>query len=307
MILVMGVTGSGKSYFVNKVAASAVMEGARLRAETEECQVVLVGVGCHEVGIVDTPGFDDTTKSDAEVLNEIVKFLCTQYRLDISLKGIIYLHRITDIRITGSARRYFEMFQCLCGARNFKNVVLLTTMWSELRDEATDLQRERELRKDFWMTMERGGSTVRKFEGTRTEAEAIICRLMREPDVTLEIQYELVDEEKRLEDTLAGKWMVPKIECAIGESEGELQKLEVLIEEAEDGDKSDLRELKRERERILDRQRRSLAQLSERVDETKKKDKWKSRLALFGTLLGVAITVTVNIILPLAGVSLLAI
>ena len=279
------------------------------------CQVVRVGVGSHEVGIVDTPGFDDTTRSDTEILNEIVEYLCTQYRLGISLKGIIYLHRITDNRMTGSARRYFEMFKCLCGPRNLRNVVLLTTMWSELKDEATGLQRERELRKDFWMDMERGGSTVRRFEGTRTEAEAIICRLMREQDIILDIQYELVDQNKRLEDTLPGKWMVPKIEFAVDESERELHRLEMLIEKAEGEGDVNVKMLKRERDELLEEQRRNLDQRSrlkkrtgrevaDKVDEEKKKDRWKGRLALFGTVLGIAITTTVNIILPLAGVSL---
>jgi predicted GTPase len=32
MILVMGVTGSGKSFFVNRVAANSVVEGATLKA-----------------------------------------------------------------------------------------------------------------------------------------------------------------------------------------------------------------------------------------------------------------------------------
>lgn len=32
MILVMGVTGSGKSYFINKVSEGSVVEGAGLRS-----------------------------------------------------------------------------------------------------------------------------------------------------------------------------------------------------------------------------------------------------------------------------------
>ncbi|KAJ4346018.1 hypothetical protein N0V95_005801, partial [Ascochyta clinopodiicola] len=194
MILVMGVTGSGKSYFINKLAQGAVAEGHKLRSKTTECQVVRVGIGRQEVALVDTPGFDDTARSDAEILEEIVQFLCTQYELGIPLKGIIYMHRITDNRMTGSAQRYFEMFMKLCGDQNMENVVLLTTMWGELRDEAKGLQRERELRKEFWKAMEKNGSTIRRFDASRSMAEAFVCRLMRKEDIVLDIQDELVKE-----------------------------------------------------------------------------------------------------------------
>jgi hypothetical protein len=96
------------------------------------------------VAVVDTPGMDDSSRSDAEILEEITAFLCAQYQLGMPLKGIIFMHRITDNKMSGSAQRYFEMFNCLCGERNFQNVVLLTTMWSELKDEGKGLERERE-------------------------------------------------------------------------------------------------------------------------------------------------------------------
>lgn len=42
MILVMGVTGSGKSYFINKLVEDSVTEGSGLRSgkqlEEQECQ-----------------------------------------------------------------------------------------------------------------------------------------------------------------------------------------------------------------------------------------------------------------------------
>jgi hypothetical protein len=268
------------------------------------------------VAIVDTPGFDDTTRSDAEIMEQIVSFLCAQYQLGIPLKGIIYLHRITDNRMAGSAQRYFEMFKCLCGERNLKNVVLLTTMWSELSNEAQGLQRERQLRKEFWKDMEQRGSTIRRFDGSRTSAEAFICRLVREKDIVLDIQHELVDQDKILEDTAAGQWILPSIQRTIGESGRNIERLHTLIEEADDQE-SDIIDLKKQHDEALEQQRRSLRQrnrlrkqtgreVGESIEVEKKKDKWKSRLAVFGTILGIAVTATVNIILPLTGVSLFA-
>ena len=37
MILVMGVTGAGKSYFINKIAEDTVQEGPGLRSSEPEC------------------------------------------------------------------------------------------------------------------------------------------------------------------------------------------------------------------------------------------------------------------------------
>jgi hypothetical protein len=128
-----------------------------------------VDVGRHKVAVVDTPGFDDSKRSDSVILEQIVEFLRTQHELGIPLKGIIYLHRLTDNKMSGSAQRYFEMFKCICGGRNLENVVLLTTMWDELKDEAVGLARERELRADFWSAMETGGSTIRRFDGSRAD------------------------------------------------------------------------------------------------------------------------------------------
>lgn len=67
--------------------------------------------------VVDTLGFDDTYRSDAEVLQEMTGFLATQYALKMPLKGVIYLHQIHKSEIKGSARQYLEIFQSLCGGQ----------------------------------------------------------------------------------------------------------------------------------------------------------------------------------------------
>ncbi|KAF1850456.1 uncharacterized protein K460DRAFT_412159 [Cucurbitaria berberidis CBS 394.84] len=294
MILVMGVTGSGKSYFINKLAQGSVTEGAGLRSETETCQIVRVGVGRHEVAVVDTPGFDDTTRSDAEILEEVTEFLCTQYELGIPLKGIIYMHRITDNKMSGSAQRYFEMFNCLCGERNFGNVVLLTTMWSELKEEGKGLERERELRRDFWNAMSAKGSTIRRFDGSSSMAGAFICRLMRKENIVLDIQNELVEQGKRLEETKAGKVLVPQLERQIGEAGERLESLAKIIDEADDSEKLEIRRLKRQRGSIEEQRQAKLHQrqklqkrlgrnVAEKVEGEKKEGNWKSKLTLFGS------------------------
>ena len=82
------------------------------------------------VHLIDTPGFDDTNRKDADVLKEVATFLASTYKENKKVSGILYPHRIIDIRMGGSAKRNLRMFMQLCGPDCFPNVVLVTTMWS---------------------------------------------------------------------------------------------------------------------------------------------------------------------------------
>jgi hypothetical protein len=274
--------------------------------ETKDCQVVRVGIGRYEVALVDTPGFDDTKRSDAEILEQIVEFFCAQYALGIPLKGIIYMHRITDNKMSGSAQRYFELFMRMCGEQNLENVVLLTTMWGDLKDLGKGMERERELRRDFWSTMEKRGATIRQFDGSRSMAEAFACRLMRKQNIVLDIQQELVEQRKRLDQTRAGQLMIPRIDTGIVESEVKIQELNRTSNFGDHHNSAEVEALERRRRSLLEQRQRLQtkpgANVAKMIEGQRKRDKVMSKLSIFGTILGIAVTVTVNVILPLAGV-----
>ena len=119
------------------------------------------------VYLIDTPGFDDTNRSDTEVLKEIAVWLTASYSMSIKLHGIIHLHRITDLRMQGSAKRNLFLFKKLCGNEALKNVILATTMW-EMVDEEDGHAREIELQDtpEFWGVMkEKGSQIVRQTDG----------------------------------------------------------------------------------------------------------------------------------------------
>jgi hypothetical protein len=117
--------------------------------------------------LVDTPGFDDTNRSDTEVLRELATWLTDSYTEHIKLSGIIYLHRISDVRMQGSAKKNLFMFKKLCGNDALKNVILATTMWDRVT-EAEGTVRELELTStpDFWGWMMSRGSKVLRHAGT---------------------------------------------------------------------------------------------------------------------------------------------
>ncbi|KAK3687456.1 P-loop containing nucleoside triphosphate hydrolase protein [Podospora appendiculata] len=212
MLLVMGLTGSGKSHVVNLVQAGSAKEGADLHGETPRCSIVNIVIGNQLVHVVDTPGFDDTYKSDSEVLEEISRFLGAQHAYGLKLRGIIYLHRITDVRMQGSALSNLAMFQELCGKEALDHVVLCTTMWDLLKDKATGARRQQQLRTEYWADMVRHGSFVRQFNGSTGMAVALVCRLLnKEKPVVLRIQKELIDDGLPLGETLAGREVVSRL------------------------------------------------------------------------------------------------
>ena len=54
---------------------------------------------------MDTPGFDDDRMSDPEVMEMIYNTIQTLYQGDKLVKGLIYLHEITQSRVGGLASR----------------------------------------------------------------------------------------------------------------------------------------------------------------------------------------------------------
>ncbi|KAK6837939.1 hypothetical protein PG987_006220 [Apiospora arundinis] len=214
VIAVMGVTGSGKSTFVSQLCGEdTAVVGYSLRSETKmTCAYEFRRPGQGTIHIVDTPGFDDTFAADSEVLRDIAAFMTKTYQSSVKLAGIIYLHRITDNRVSGSALRNLRMFKELCGQDAYKHVILVTSMWNKLHeaDKASGPERETQLVSDngFWKDMYERGSVVKRYYADKTSADNIIDALLTarnsDDNMTLQIQRELVDEHKELVTTSAG-------------------------------------------------------------------------------------------------------
>ncbi|KIO01138.1 hypothetical protein M404DRAFT_150982 [Pisolithus tinctorius Marx 270] len=191
---------------VGRPAANA---GHDLMSYTKEMRPVRYphSDGIRNIVLVDTPGFDDTFMTDAQILKQIAHWLNATYKKNIKLSGVLYLHRISDNRVSGTPLRNYNMFKELCGKENFKNVVLVTTMWDEVTEEVGSA-RENELQSDFWRSMIDLGSTIHRFDGTMESAWKIISCLSVAPPVQrrpLQIQREMVDGHVPLHRTAAGR------------------------------------------------------------------------------------------------------
>ncbi|CAL8578089.1 hypothetical protein XPA_003890 [Xanthoria parietina] len=71
----MGPTGVGKSTFISKLAAKEMKIGHNLSSCTQEVEEVPCKVGNHYVILVDTPGFNDTNRSDTEILTALADWM----------------------------------------------------------------------------------------------------------------------------------------------------------------------------------------------------------------------------------------
>lgn len=153
--------------------------------------------------IVDTPGFNDTDRSDNDVLKELADWLLEFMQRGKKISGIIYLHRISDTKMEGSALRNLRMFKKLCGESFMKNVVLGTTFWDKVGKEQ-GAEREKELLEtdDFFKEMKSQGSHVVRISGDRDDDLALLARFAGQPPMVMQIQQELF-EGKTLAETAA--------------------------------------------------------------------------------------------------------
>jgi hypothetical protein len=193
---------------------------------------------------IDTPGFDEAKRSDSEILTEIAKLLSAQYELGVELKGIIYIHRITDIRYTGAAMKTFEIFKKICGEKPLKNVLLVTSRWTDDIDEELGSQREAELKDSFWAYMLAKGSSMSRFYGDHDSAVMLISQLLVKDSVVLELQEELRDG-KKLSETAAGSYVHDGLQDLKAECEKELASLKTLRAELLEQDRAAKRQIQK--------------------------------------------------------------
>ncbi|KAM0425879.1 hypothetical protein ACHAPT_008817 [Fusarium lateritium] len=209
LIAVMGVTGSGKSNFLQHLIRSSQgpTVGHNLYSCTQKTEKYECRLGNKHVVFFDTPGFDDTYRGDANVLADVAEVLSSSYRNNLKLNGIIYLHRIKDERMTNAIMRNLTMFRNLCGDSAFQNVVLVTTFWDELQDQAKGEGREQQLlaRDEWWGYMSAKGSRTMRFQNTRESALDIVSKVVNLDIVTLQVQEEMVNKGLEIGQTTAGE------------------------------------------------------------------------------------------------------
>ena len=165
-----------------------------------------VTVNSVELVLVDTPGFDDSSMSDCQILQAIASWLEKTYEKGCRLNGLIYLHPINIKRMEGSAVRALHLFQRICGQDNYKNVLLATTFWNTIehcKDEGIDREQRLLQTEGFWKSMKDGGAQTRRLSRNYKGIIPAILNMATQPKVTLDLQNQLKDGVP-LEQTMAG-------------------------------------------------------------------------------------------------------
>lgn len=209
IIAVMGITGSGKTTFISKCMGKDVGIGHGLHSCTQDVAIHSFRRRGRTIRLIDTPGFDDTTKADVNVLNNIAFWLSHSYRAEpkLLLSGVIYLHPISESKMVGTATRNLAMMELLCGEENLSVVWLTTTMWGLVSPER-GLAREQELTStdQFWGGLI--GSKVCRHQNSETSAFAIVDHIIAQHQpMALSIQRQMVDEQRDVDQTDAGRYL----------------------------------------------------------------------------------------------------
>lgn len=154
------------------------------------------------VSLIDTPGFNDTSRPDMEILDSLMKFLRGEQLVD----GVIYMHNIRDRRMTGSSVMNLNMVRAICGEHFFSHLVLVTSMWDGATKGEAEM-REHELisSPELWENMITKGAIAKRFAGDHASGIDILdCITYKPKSLPLGIQIELRDG-RGLADTTAGQ------------------------------------------------------------------------------------------------------
>ncbi|KAG9312298.1 P-loop containing nucleoside triphosphate hydrolase protein [Chiua virens] len=229
VIAVMGPTGSGKSTLVRSITGSETAEvGNGLKSFTSDVRAIRFRD--HESGrfvvLVDTPGFDDTYKSDLDILNMISDWLSSSYRKHKLLSGILYLHRITDNRVAGTSLKNLRVFQKLCGDDALKKVYFTTTMWDEVTEEI-GMKRLEELKSVYWKPMIDHGAQTFCYGNVDGSPQELVRKIIvaDEDCRRVLLQKEMVDLQKEIKETAAGRELYSHLEAIVQKQTDIIQRL----------------------------------------------------------------------------------
>jgi hypothetical protein len=165
------------------------------------------------------------------------------YENQIRLTGILYLHRITDVRMLEATQRNLRMFGRICGSLFAKRVLFVTTMWDKVLPPRGE-EREEELQKQYLKPMLDLGATMVRSKNESFQAWTWVSRLLTSGDdkPAALIQEEMVDRGMKINETRAAQTLRVRLQEALAEHREAIEE----IYRVGRADASDLQKLKDE-------------------------------------------------------------
>ncbi len=131
-----------------------------------------------EVHLIDSPGFDDCSTSDHEVLDKISTWINTVYSRDWTIGGILYMYDVRRMRLGGSGQTNIRVLEELTGKDRWRHISLVTNFWHPSHNQQDEERREKELESDAraWKSLRQGNRPARlcRFDNTKESALEII-------------------------------------------------------------------------------------------------------------------------------------
>ncbi|KAK5652804.1 hypothetical protein OQA88_9470 [Cercophora sp. LCS_1] len=228
-VILAGMTGAGKTTFASVASGQRLRVGHGLDPCTQEPQAVKFKLDNRDVILIDTPGFDDTTRSDIEILAETGEWLEKQgFTKNTIFDGLILPHPITEERLDSRMEKQrTRLIQDILGREAYKRVIIATTMWGTIAEEYHDTFEEEMgfrkgkggVRNDF----HDGGATFVRHDNTQDSAHRIIRTIVER---SARAEETLLQKEMgstfRFADTSAGRELRAHLEEEIDFIESQL-------------------------------------------------------------------------------------
>ncbi|KAF4615068.1 hypothetical protein D9613_003472 [Agrocybe pediades] len=179
VIIVIGLTGAGKSFFVN-AATNGQNAGAvshRLTSSRAPSRLIPLpqDVDGNIVQVVDTQGFDDTNPNTADavtwrnITNQLTRIRAENRQ---RLFGAIYLTSFPNNRVQEADKKNLKTFLLLYGVNVPRTVVLVS-------NRATREQHDELVQLDPWKSTIKDGGQDARFCGDRGSALTIVEKAVR--------------------------------------------------------------------------------------------------------------------------------
>jgi len=185
---------------------------------TTQCKTYRVKLLGKTYQIIDTPGLDDSPRANLVVLKSIAAEVSKISKQTQTIGGVVYFHKITNLRLTGSDRTNIEVFEQICGRQFLHRAVFATTMWDTVSsaDHRKFGQLHTSLEKMYSHLVEKGTKFL-KFEGNDISATAVLQSLAKSatnPAPRLQLENEVIKtglSASSVRKTSAGKVIVKQM------------------------------------------------------------------------------------------------